>query len=213
MIRSLTAALLTLPLLASLSFAAQAISFENALHNIRQSVLATRQKQIQAKDAAQASKIRSLANDLRRFRWDVQDAKRVVSDIRRRAQRAANDGGRDGDRSRQDPFLRNDINRALWNLRDLNRDLDRVRMTLGQLLREAKKSPESVSAAADLASSAGWMQSDAGWLQSEARWARSDLRRAGYTFEGWDIERECDDIDREARDLERDARTLQSKVQ
>lgn len=209
MIRSLAAALIALPLLAQTALSAPAVSFEAALNSIRHTVQHTRQKQIQAKDAAQAARIRALANDMRRYRWDVQSAKRTVSDIRRRAQNASNDPR---DPNRQDPFLRNDIRRALWDMRDINRNLDRVATTLGQILREAKKSPESVSAAQDLASGAGWVQSDAGWLQSEARWARSDLRRAGFTFEGWDIEREADDIDRETRAIERGARDLQSKV-
>lgn len=213
MIRSLTAALLAIPLLASFSFAAQAISFESALSNIRHSVLATRQKQVETKNATQAARIRSLANDLQRFRWDLQDAKRTVSDIRRRAQRAANDRSRDGNNGRQDPFLRSDLNRAVRELRNLNWDFDRAAMTLGQLLREAVKSPESVSPASSLASDAGWLQNDAGWLQSEARWARSDLQRAGYTFEGWDLERESDDIDRKVRDIARDAQSLRNKVQ
>ncbi|PCI32280.1 MAG: hypothetical protein COB53_12605 [Elusimicrobia bacterium] len=210
MIRLLAIAVLALPLLTQSLSAAPALSFEAALSSIRSTVRETQKKQIQAKDASQASSIRRVSNDLSRYRWDLQDAQRKIKDISRRAKQLANDRNRDP--NHQDPFLRNDIRRLLWDLRDLNRDLNRASQTVSQLLRTAKKSPESVSPAQSLVSNTRWLKSDAGWMESDARWLRSDLRRAGFTFEGWDIEREVDVIDRKTRDLERDSRSLQTKV-
>lgn len=205
-------------------------SFESLLINVRQTVVQTRAEQIQAKDARTAQDIARLARDVERLTWDARRLKDRLSDIRRRASRVLNARppipGRPGDPRRpgqpgrpapgpgrdSDPFLRNDIQRLVWDLRDFTRNGDDAQRELDRLTREAGKDPVHVDPAAQLERSARDLESESRWLESEGRWAGMDLRRAGYSFEAWDVERGTADGERRAQELARGARTLLERV-
>lgn len=198
-------------------------SFENLLQSVRQNVLETRKEQAQAKDARTAQDLQRLARDVERLTWDARRLKDRISDIRRRASRAMNAQppfpGRPGDPRRpgqpgrdSDPFLRNDVQRLVWDLRDFTRQGDDSQRELDRLAREAGKDPLHVEPAQQVERAARSLESESRWLESEGRWAGMDLRRAGYTFEAWDVERGTADGERRARELSQSARTLVDQV-
>lgn len=143
--------------------------------------------------------------------WEASRLKSTVSDVRRRAQNASrNDGGR-GDR--QDPFLRNEVQRLVWDLRDFHQRVGRTADDAARIQRSiTEKDPELVSPAMNLSRAANRLASDARWLSDEARWAAFDLRRAGFNFESWDVERESEGAESSARRLESDAQRILSQV-
>ena len=112
-----------------------------------------------------------------------------------------------------DAFLRNEVQRLVWDLQESARQLDWSLRDLQRIRREAVKDPALVSPARQLESSVQWLQSDATWVEMDARNASWDLRRAGFSFESWDVERGGSDITRTARDLQSEARELLNKVQ
>lgn len=213
-------------------------SFENLLNTVRQNVLETRKEQIQAKDARTAQDLQRLARDVERLTWDARRLKDRILDIRRRASRALNaqppfpgrpgpgrpapGPGRPGDPRRpgnpggpgrdSDPFLRQDVQRLVWDLKDFTRTGDDAQRELDRLTREAGKDPLHVEPAQQLERAARDLEGESRWLESEGRWAGMDLRRAGYNFEAWDIERGTADGQRRAQDLARGARTLVEQV-
>lgn len=186
-------------------------SFENLLNTVRQNVLETRKEQIQAKDARTAQDIQRVARDIERLSWDARRLKDRISDVRRRASRAMNAQppfpGRDSD-----PFLRQDVQRLVWDLKDFTRTGDDAQRDLDRLTREAGKDPLHLDPAQQLERGARILESETRWLESEGRWAGMDLRRAGYNFEAWDVERGTADSQRRAQDLARGARLLVEQV-
>lgn len=198
-------------------------SFEALLNTVRQNVLETRKEQVQAKDARTAQDIARLARDVERLTWDARRLKDRLSDIRRRASRLLTARppipGRPGDPRRPgqpgrdpDPFLRNDIQRLVWDLRDFTRAGEDADRELSRLARDAGKDPLHVDPAQQLERAARSFESEARWLESEGRWAGMDLRRAGYSFEAWDVERGTGDAGRLSQELARAARTLLEQV-
>lgn len=200
-------------------------SFENLLNTVRLNVLETRKEQVQAKDARTAQDLQRLARDVERLTWDARRLKDRISDIRRRASRAMNTQppfpGRPGDPRRpgnpgqpgnSDPFLRQDVQRLVWDLKDFTRTGDDAQRELDRLAREAGKDPLHVDPAQQLERAARELENETRWLESEGRWAGMDLRRAGYNFEAWDVERGSADGQRRAQDLSRGARTLVEQV-
>lgn len=205
-------------------------SFENLLHTVRQNVLETRKEQLQAKDARTAQDLQRLARDVERLAWDSRRLRDRISDIRRRASRAMNAQppfpGRPGDRrpgdprrpgnpgspGHSDPFLRQDVQRLVWDLKDFTRSGDDAQRELDRLTREAGKDPLHLDPAQQLERGARNLESEARWLESEGRWASMDLRRAGYNFEAWDVERGTQDGERRAQELSRGARRLVEQV-
>lgn len=201
-------------------------SFENLLNTVRQNVLETRKEQIQAKDARTAQDIQRVARDIERLSWDARRLKDRISDVRRRASRAMNAQppfpgrpGRPGDPRQpgnpgrdSDPFLRQDVQRLVWDLKDFTRTGDDAQRDLDRLTREAGKDPLHLDPAQQLERGARNLESETRWLESEGRWAGMDLRRAGYNFEAWDVERGTADGSRRAQDLARGARLLVEQV-
>ncbi len=196
-------------LLAQPLSAGVAVPFGTALNQIRTQVLKTKASQEKIRAQSTAGEISRLASDVRRHGWDTQRLERRLADIRRRVNRLRNDPSRPG---RNDPFLRNDLRRLTWDLRDLKRAADRTESAVRRVAATAKKDPALVSPARSLSSNANWFDNDARSLEREARWAHWDIRRAGYTFEAMDIDRGTRDIARSARDIESEARRLLDKV-
>lgn len=205
MVRFLVCAVL-LSLAASSS--AASLSFEQSLGALREQVLTVRVEQAKAKTAGLGARITRAANDASRLRWDAQRLRDRIRDIRWRAQRQGM--GQPG--QPRDPWLRNDIQRAVWDLRDLARDCGWLARDAESFNREATKDPALVGPAERLDSDAQGLQGEAQWLESDARFASWDIRRAGYNMEAWDIERESGNANTSARGLRDSARALLQKV-
>lgn len=195
--------------------AEEPVSFEALLDGVRLEVQETRAEQVEAKNQSRAQEIDRLARDLNRLDWDARRLRDRVGDLRRRA----NMMGRNQPQPRpgqpprpSDPFFRNDLQRAVWDIRDFKRDVELGEQTATRYAREATPDPVLVGPAQNLQRESYSLDSETGWLESEARWARMDLQRAGYTWEGYDIEREADDARRASQDLARSARDLLNRV-
>lgn len=184
-------------------------NFEEALTNLRLTVLETRQAQIQQKTQDLSGAISSLG-------WDIERERRVVSQFRFRIQEVSRRARQYQPKPGQpdtDPFLRNEVQRLSWDMQDAARQLDYALRELQRISRQAVKDPALVSPARQLESSAQWLQSDATWIEMDARNAAWDLRRAGFSMEAWDLERYGSDITRSGRDLQSESRELLRKVQ
>ena len=195
----------------NLPCAAQTLSFEDSLGDFTRDIREHRALQSRSKDARHASDLHRAAGEADSMAWEASRLKSTVSDVRRRAQNASrNDGGR-GDR--QDPFLRNEVQRLVWDLRDFHQRVGRTADDAARIQRSiTEKDPELVSPAMNLSRAANRLASDARWLSDEARWAAFDLRRAGFNFESWDVERESEGAESSARRLESDAQRILSQV-
>lgn len=180
--------------LAAVAAVAVSLPFEGALMHVRQEVQALQQS------LATATRIRSASRDLRNAGWNARRARQDLQMLRNRMHRP------------QDPFLRSEAQRLVWNLRELNRQLWRIQSETSRLARESSKDPELVAPAEELDREARDLRSETRWLETDGRWAGMDLRRAGLSMEAWDVERETQETERWARDLEWDARTLLDKV-
>ncbi len=186
--------------------AAMPPSFEGLLNAIHLQVRQTRAAQVKEKSKVE---IERLTWDLSRLNSDLWRLRNDLRDIARRVQRY---GRPQPGRPDQDPFLRNDIQRLVWNLRDMARFADRAERDVQRLISQAVKDPEQVQPAQNLLSEAQRMSSEARWLESDGRNVGWDLRRAGYNMEAWDVERESGGIATGARNLENAARALLEKV-
>lgn len=198
-------------LLAALPCAARTFSFEEALGSAQEGIRGRREEQARAKDERQAYDLRRLAREADSMAWEASRLRSSVSDVRRRAQQASRgDGGRPGDR---DPFLRGEVQRLVWDLRDFARRAGQAADDVSRLQRSITgKDPELVAPAGDLSRAARQLESDARWLSDEARWAAMDLRRAGFNFESWDVEREAEQAESSARRLDHDAQRILAQV-
>ena len=186
--------------------AAMPPSFEGMLNAIHLQVRQTRAAQVQEKSKAE---IERLSWDVSRLNSDLWQLRNDLRDIARRVQRR---GPSQPGRPDQDPFLRNDIQRLVWNLRDMARFADRAERDVQRLISQASKDPEQVQPAQNLLSEAQRMSSETRWLESDGRNVGWDLRRAGYNMEAWDVERESGGIATGARNLENASRALLEKV-
>lgn len=184
-------------------------SFEASFGLIRQHFSTARAALNESKDANTARELEALASvvdraasDAGRLRWEIRD-------IQRRAQRY--DGGQPG-RPGSDPFLRNDLNRLVWDLRRLSDDAVGAERNAARLSSTVSKDPALVAPAQRLTTGARRLRSEADWLESDGRWAGSDLRRAGFTFEAWDVERYSSEASRHSRSVDHLAGQILSKV-
>ena len=198
-------------LICNLPCAAQTPSFEDALGSFRQDIHEQRAARLQSKDARHASDLHRAAREADSMAWEASRLRSTVSDVRRRAQNASRDNGQQPDR--QDPFLRNEVRRLVWDLRDFNQRVGRTADDVSRIQRSiTEKDPELVSPAMNLSRAARQLASDARWMSDEARWAAFDLRRAGFNFESWDVERESEGAESSARRLESDAQRILAQV-
>ena len=195
-------ALLSLP-----ASAGPAIPFEASLAELRSSVLAAR---AQIKSDGLARELSDLAAEANRLDWQAERLRRAVQDLRWRAQRSS--PGRPG-QPPSDPFLRSDIDRLTWDLRDLQFDSQRARDRASRAEQAAAKDPALVEPAKRFSGEAQRFASTAQWLSSDARWTAMDLRRIGYSMEAWDLERLSGDASRAADDLRGSSARILSKVQ
>lgn len=176
---------------------------------IRQHAMAARAEIRDSKDANTARELEALASSVDRAASDAGRLRWEIRDIQRRAQRY--DGGQPG-RPGSDPFLRNDLNRLVWDLRRLADDAGSAERNAARLGQTVSKDPALVAPAQRLLAGARRLRSEADWLESDGRWAGSDLRRAGFTFEAWDVERYASETSRYSRSVENLAGQIVSKV-
>jgi hypothetical protein len=197
---------LVLVLLAVSANAAVAPSFEQTLGEFRAGFLAQRAKQIKAKALAASSDIEQLSYETDRLRSDAQRLRNAVNDLKWRAQRARNDP------RRPDAWLRNDLQRLVWELRDHARDVQNAEWRAQSVLSGAQKDPSAVSSAQRLQSGASWLRSEDGWLQMDGQNAAWDFRNAGFSMEAFDVENNVRDAQNASNDLERTANAIYSKI-
>ena len=198
--------------LATVSHAAPTVvggNFEHSLGTIRQQMneqkAAFRAEQL----LKSSTELDSLSRDASSLYWETWRQRSNLGDLRRRASR--HQPTRPG-QPEQDPFLRHDVQNAVWKIRDLARDADDARWRAQRALQSAVPDAGAVPSAERLLREARQLRSETGWLESEARWASMDLRRAGYHSEGWDLERESRRVDDNARQLEQYAGQIVTKV-
>ena len=184
-------------------------SFEPVLQELRSTLREAAAERKQVRSQTDAGEIQSLNSETRRLRWDASRYKRDLDDISRRVRNAQRP---QPGRPSNDPFLSSDLNRLVWNLRDLERDSQWAESRAVRAAQTAVKDPALVGPAQSLLSSAQWLRSDVDWLERDARWAAMDLRRIGYSMEAWDIERLSADAARQARSIESAAAQILSKV-
>jgi len=190
---------------------AQAIpSFEAALGEARGQILKVRTEQVQARDAQLAQEMNRASREADSLGSDAWRLRSQISDVRRRAQSAQNGPGQPG----HDAFLRGEIQRLVWNLRDFGRSADDLYRDIQRICRSVQqKDPELVQPARALLSSTQRLNSEAGWVRNEASWASSDIRRAGFSMEAWDVERESSDAENSSRQAQSEAQRLLGQVQ
>lgn len=181
-------------------------SFETMLNAIHLQVRETRAVQVKEKGRAE---IEQLSRDVSRLYSDLWRLRNDLRDVARRAQRH---GPSQPGRPEQDPFLRSDIQRLVWNLRDMARYTESAERSAQRLIAQAPKDPEQVGPAQSLLSNAQRFSSETHWMENDSRNAGWDLRRAGYNMEAWDVERESRDIASGAQNLEGASRALLEKV-
>lgn len=187
-------------------FAAPAVAapaapgFEQALGSLRDQVLQTRAAQLKAKSA----------QDVTQADWDARDLSRrgmmlesTISDVRRRAADA-----RRAPRPGQDPFLRSQVERALFDLRQWDQDLQMLERRTMTLAASAQKDPDAASAAQQLVYDAQDVASAAQQLSTDADWMSWDLRAAGFAYEAGELQRLAQDAAAQARQLGYDAQTI-----
>lgn len=166
------------------------------------------QARADAKDAALARDIERSARDAEQLNMDIWRLRSQVSDVRRRAQQASNNQNQP-----HDPFLRNEVQRLVWDLRDYARKLQDLHWDIQRLARSAQqKDPELVQPAQRLSSALQRLSSELTWVVSDARWASMDVRRAGFSMEAWDIERESSAAENSARQAQYEAQRLLGQV-
>lgn len=179
-------------------------SFEQSLGQLRGQVLATRQAQAKTKNVQDISNASWEARILSR---ETAAYKSRLSDIRRRAQQQ-----RSQTPPREDPFLRSDARRLIWDLQSHARRAATLARTAQDLALRVTKDPDAVPSAQNLVWDAQTLRGESGWLVFDARFATWDLRAAGLVFEGMDIERASGDAEQSARDAERSANDILAKV-
>lgn len=184
-------------------------SIEPALQELRATVRAAAAERREIRSQSLSGELQSLASEAGRLRWDASRYKRDLDDISRRARNAQS---HQPGRPSNDPFLSSDLNRLVWNLRDLERNIQWAESRGIRAAQTATKDPSAVGPAQSLLSNAQWLRSDADWLERDARWAAMDLRRIGFSMEAWDIERLTGDAARQSRNLESAAAQILSKV-
>lgn len=181
--------------------AASLPSFEQTLNAVHLELRAARAGQVKAKTAAQSGEIDRLGRDVSYLNSTLWRLRSGLGDVQRRAQRP-----------QSDPFLRNDVQRLAWDLRDLARRARSAAQDARSLADRSAKDPELVAPARNLLAEAQRLGSETRWLETDARNAGWDLRRAGLSAEAWDVERESGDAAFSARELEDAARALLDKV-
>lgn len=184
-------------------------SFEASLGQIRRQALATRGEHKKAKALSLKAEIDSAAREASRLSWDASRQRGAVSELRRRAQRYEPDRPQ---RPGSDPFFRSDLQRAVWNLRDLSRETRRLSAAVQRLAQTAPKDPALLQPAEALLRNAGHLRGEARWLETEADRASWDIRRAGFSLEAWDIERESRNTSDSSRQIEAHAGRLVDAV-
>ena len=192
-------------LLAAEVSAAQAAampSFEQSLGQFRQDFLAQRAAQRKVKALAAPQEIDALASSSQRMRFDAQRLRDNINDARWRAQRS----------HPGDQWLRSDLQRLTWNLRDFARYTQDLAWRARSILGGAQKDPACVAPAQRLQGSSSWLRSEMGWLQMDAQSAGWDFRRAGYSMEAFEVENAARDAENSANDLERLAAQILAKV-
>lgn len=197
--------------LATVSHAAPSLgtNFEHSLGTIRQQLIEKKAATQAERAVKSASELDSLSRDASSLYWETWRQRSNLGDLRRRASR--HQPPRPG-QPQQDPFLRHDVQNAVWRIRDLARDADNARWRAQRALQAAVPDAGAVGAAQRLLSEARQLRSESGWLESEARWASMDLRRVGYGSEGWDLERESRRVNDAARELEQLAGQIVGRV-
>lgn len=189
--------------------AAPALTFESSLGQLRQTVVAARAEQVRAKNAALKHDLTRLANDARTLQWQGWNLRTRVGDVRRRAARYI--PPRPG-KPESDPFLRSELSRLTWDLRDHAWKAESAARDAQRIEREATQDPELVGPAEQLSFSARDYANETRWLAIEARNASWDVRRAGFSMEAWDLERESGNAENDSRDLETYAQRILAKV-
>lgn len=185
-------------------------SFEAALAGARDGILKARAEQVQAKDAQLAQEIGRASRDADSIASDAWRLRSDISDVRRRAQHAQSGPGQPNN----DPFLRNDIQRLVWELRDFSRVVGDLARDIQRIARSVQqKDPDLVQPARALVGSAQRLNSEAGWIRNEANWASWDIRRAGFSMEAWDVERESSAAEDSSRQAQSEAQRLLQQVQ
>lgn len=201
------AALLVLVSAAS-SQAATLPSFEATLGQFRQNFLTQRAEQKKAKALQAGQDLDNLAFNADNLRTDSQRLRNAVNDLRWRCQRNRPDPRRPGG----DPWLRNDLDRLVWSLRDHARYVQDLSWRAQNFLRDAKKDPEAVAPAQRLQNAAGWLRSEEGWLQMDAQNAGWEFRNAGFSMQAFDVENAARDAQNSAMDLENISTQILAKV-
>ncbi len=202
MVRAVIAALLFAA--ARPASAAPALSFEQSLGQLHQQLSALRASQVRQKADGLAQRIDRVAMDASRYYWDSDNLRRILRDLRWRAQRLQHPN--------QDPWFRSDLDRFIWDLKDLARNVEWARAEAQDITNLASKNPALVAPAQDLSNQAQSLRSETSWLESDGRWAADDFRRLGLQFEAWDVERESRDAMESSRRLDDQARALLAKV-
>jgi len=190
------------------------LSFEAAFSQVSRQVLATKAAQAKNKGTLVEQDIRNLQSRLSRLDMDSWRWRDTLSDIRRRAQQIdQQQPGQTQPPQNPDPFLRNDLQRFIWDLQRVRDDLRQYLRDCQQLVRDAQKDDNLVQPARSLQQYAQNLESDLRRLESDARFAESDIRRAGFTFEAMDLTRNISDAYQSSSDLVYQARELVQKVQ
>ncbi|MBI5242831.1 MAG: hypothetical protein HY922_03985 [Elusimicrobia bacterium] len=202
--------MLALPFLAAASQAQVFPSFEAVMVETRRQILQVRNEQVQAKDLQLAQDINRSSREANSLAMDAWRLRSQISDVRRRAQSAQDNPNQPG----HDPFLRNEIQRLVWDLRDFSRSANDIYRDIQRISRSIQqKDPDLVQPARSLVSSTQRLNSEAGWVRNEANWASMDIRRAGFSMEAWDVERESSDAENSSRQAHSEAQRLLGQVQ
>jgi hypothetical protein len=184
-------------------------SFEDAISQAGGQFLQARAEQFQAKNALLAGDIQRAAREADSLSMDTWRLRSQLSDVRRPAQQAQNTGSNQP----QDPFLRSEIQRLVWDLRDYSRKADDIYRDIQRISRSVQqKDPELVQPAGALVSSTQRLSSEYGWVSSDARWVSQDIRRAGFSMEAWDVERESSSAENSTRQALYEAQRLLGQV-
>ena len=125
--------------------------FEQTLGLFNREFIAARTAQRRSRSLATAAEINSVSRSISRLRWDASRLNGVVSGLDARAQRYAPPlpGFPDSD-----PFFRNDLQRAIYDLRDLVRNTNDSLRRIQQILGSIQRDPTLVSPAQNLLGSA-----------------------------------------------------------
>lgn len=190
--------------------AAGVVSFENALAEIRRGALAGKAALLQRRKDGLAEDIQKLSDQTRRLDWDSSRLRRDLDNLRRRAQRYA--APRRPGQPDPDPFLRMDLDRFIWDLRDFCSYTANADRAARSYLASATKDPALVAPAQNLHANANPLWHSVNWLASDARFAESDFRRAGFHGQASDLYWKTSDADRDAHSLLNTASQLLDKV-